>query len=700
MFKKNLWIAGLIAVLAIMFIGCVDEYVPPAPEGEIVTVLDMQDVLKDAPIGALTNAKFSEVFDGTPFKPAGGIPNDVGIEIIDAGGGKKGLKVSPLSSWGAGIDIRDIATADGNTGVDYHIEDTIYIKGKGAASFQLCHGGGAYAFFDWHPAGVDFEETFTMTKKEVDDAKLAVPPNRPATIRLNNDGTGRTEVFTITDLVIKGYRKSGEAPPPPPPPPNFDIPGSGYTPPAASTLQYNEFYLDLNKAQYSKLNGDDHPTGTISATKLSVTFNKNPQAIYIPFNDSLKNLIKSAAAAGYKITVTINATLPTGMTAYRSSITNGETSNWATSNRVSNSLTGDFTNLSDQNSDPNGFLFQQQTAPASFTGAVEITSIKFAFVGNAVIPGAISDTEIKIAFPLAGWAPNPAITNGDVTGSVKFIPEPIFGKFGRSTVYYAEITVTPKAGIYIPAATVFTVKDSSGFAAVPTVTVNNYDPIKGVVLTAAFPATDATDVPNPVEGANDGDHGTFTQETGSTIKWQFSNYISTNYAAAVTGSVVVKAGEFIAPIVDSGASKYEFLNNGLNITQGSDAYKSIDINLIGDNSLNLDPTTKSYKITVWGNLNGLPAASVSPVIHIPYRGGTVWNSANIIASPPALTTLFAKFEVSANITPTTWAAWVAEDAPNTNDAGKSINRFRIRLSDGAGGTTPFRVCRITIEELP
>jgi hypothetical protein len=680
MFKKNLWIAGLIVVLAIMFIGCVDEYQPPAPEGEIVTVLDLQEVLKDVPAGVLTNAKFNEVFNGTPFKPAGNVGSGVDIEILDVSG-KKALKVSPHETWGSGIDVRDIATADGNTGVNYQIGDEIYIKGNAGASFQLTHGGGAYAFLDWHPAGGDFEETLVLTKKEVDDAKLAVPPNRPATIRLNNDASNRFAVFTINELVIKGYRKTGDKPEPPPPPPDFSIPATGTYAPPAGTLPYNEFYLNLGKAEFSKLNGATpvNPTASITASALNIEFTAQPQAVYIPFSADLTNLIKSAATAGYKISVTIVTTAAPTATKYRWAITNGETSSWATSNRVSDSLTGDLTNLSDQNSDPNGFLIQCNNTPL---GTMNITSIKFAFVGNANPPGAIATAQkaITISFPLAGWAPVSTIDSTGVAGSVKFMPDPsVFGKFGKSTVYYAIITVTPKAGIFIPLDTEFVIKDSMSTS---TVDQLSYDALTGTIITKAFDPTDATDVPNPSEGAYDSEHGTFTQETDSVIKFNLASYLTDKTDGVVTTTLT-------APLVKSGDPVITLLNGGLNFTNRTSSYFGLDLNLTGTNSLGLDKA-KTYKITVWGNLTISSGTPTKMQIHVPYTADP-WNSADINTGGTGLTG-FAKFEMTATIAPTDWTTWAAANPGGADET----NRIRIRQD----GSLPFRISRITVEELP
>jgi len=346
---------------------------------------------------------------------------------------------------------------------------------------------------------------------------------------------------------------------------------------------------------------------------------------------------------------------------------------------------------------------------------VEIKSIKFTFVSpNAAEPAEITALNIGITFPIAGWAPSSSIESTDVEGSVKFVPNPATGVFERSTIYRAEITITPKAGKYIPLEPTFTFSNVSGVdlgtGDATTAVMITYDPVKGIVYTENLPVTGATDAPNPIEGAYDGKHGTFTPVVGGKIVFDLNstdatatgnlNYIKTNYSAAVTGKVATEKGKIKAPFTNAGDNEiYSFVKNGLNLPQRGDAWRGVDLKFIGDNSLNLDLENKSYKITFWGNLNGAPGGNVKPVIHVPYTA-TPWNSDNLLTDPPTLTALFDKFEATCTITPANWAAFGTAN-PGGADG---TNRVRIRLSDTAdtivGGKTAFRISRLTIEELP
>jgi len=682
MFKKNVWIVGLLAALAIMFAGCVDALVEDDSGVETV-VTDLQAIIKDVPVQVLNEDKWNAIFDNTPFKMCG--ESNGTFEIVEVSG-KKALKVSQMTAnWGVGFDARSATNASAHVkGINFKAGDVITIKG----STDLADGialnakgeNGMSKLSNWSGTG-NFETTVTVTSAEATEIKSN---SAKGSLRIHgggDSGPGRIGTIILEEFKVVGKRGAADVEPPPK---DYLIPSTGtYVPPTATSVY--EVYLDFNGAKYSELNGDDDPTAEISATKLSIKYKTgvNRQAVYIPFSDDLKALIKAAAGAGYTITVTIDATLG-GLTDYRWAITNGKTSEWATSNIISNALTGVLNNLSDQNSDPNGFIFQSNGATLG-TG-VDITSIKFVFAGGSVtLPKAISDKAIKISFPLAGWIPSSGIDSTEVTGTVKFLPTPIFGKFEKNSTYYAVITITPKAGIYIPADTTFIIEDGVGVLSTPDNKVDQlyYEPIAGTITTKAFAATGATDVPNPTEGAYDNSHGTFTQETGSTIKFEFQKYLTDNTLVNGAG-----ASDLVAPLRNAG-NNITLLNKGLNVIQPQgDGWATFDLSFTGDNSLNLDMATKSYKITVWGNLNGAPASSTKAIFHVPYSGSP-WNSATI-GSSASLTNSFEKFEFSGTIAPSDWETWTAADPAGT------IDRIRIRMEDD----TPFRICGIWVEELP
>jgi hypothetical protein len=205
MLKKNLWVAGLMVVLAIMF-GCVD---PVAEEegGETVTIFDLQEVIKDVPAGVIVgDSDWSAIFKGTPFMMCGGTSNGT-YEIVD-NNGYKGVKVSKMGpDWGVGFDVYNADTADGTVGVAYRGGDEIHIEGTSDAGSQL--------ILNINPAGEkrlgdvsydgDFEGTYKLTSADVG----TIRGGSPQTVRIHyrsGSANGRKGTIVINELTVKGKR--------------------------------------------------------------------------------------------------------------------------------------------------------------------------------------------------------------------------------------------------------------------------------------------------------------------------------------------------------------------------------------------------------------------------------------------------------------------------------------------------------------
>jgi len=723
MFKKNSWIVALLLALTLtaLFTGCIDAVSEEG--GADYTEVELGDFNiwggQTYQRGwAVAGMKFKGVADKAEVAADKGYKNEdfakatkLVIEMEDATHPNGNLDII----WGA-------ADADGNSvGKDW--EQTGGIKSTKAGNILTVDLTAMKGYADFKTGKYEMRKLVLQAGAE----KAGLPFVKKATLLIPNKEE-------------------------PIPPDEYAIPGS-YDVPDGKTLDRSTLYVDLNGAYQGAMN-KVFLKGKLEKDKLSFTFagTDNRAGIYIPFDADFAKLVQAAADANYKINVTYDGTIatPTGKDKiqYRVFVTNNTTNNYAVSKlngkvdgvlppnataELDGPADGSSAALPDmtleffnQDTVVKGLLFQMTNADAKATyeadgttikdpakepvANVEIKSIKFTFKAPAATPpGKITNaqTPITIDFPIAGWAPSSKITSTGVEGSVKYLPGQPFGKFERSTEYRAEITITPKAGIFIPldiaidgtntvAAPGFVVKNAGG----TTVAIVSYDPVKGIIYTGKFAATDAADVPNPIEGAYDGDHGTFTAVPSSIVVFDLQKYLTDNAATLKDGDI---SKTILAPIVKAGEPKIELLNKGLNITQGSGgSWSTIDFNLIGDNSLDLDLENKSYKITVWGNLNSAPGGGTQPTIHVPYTDAP-WNSANLAkaasdgtSAPPTLTGLFEKFEVSATITPADWAGF---GTANPGGAGKT-NRVRIRLSDGGGANTPFRICSIIVEELP
>jgi hypothetical protein len=202
MLKKNLWVAGLLAALAIMFIGCV-EALPP-PEGEEVEVWNLQTILADKPDGVIED--WGSVFGDTPFQKCG----NPQFTIITDGGVKKLQIDKMVNGWGEGLDLYNLdKPADKVIGIDAMPGDIIYVKGTinpTGNGLKLANGGGKAKFGGW-ASDASFDRKYPLSAGDVGDIRGA----SPQAIRISYDapdgdarkGTIIIEQITFTK-VIKG----------------------------------------------------------------------------------------------------------------------------------------------------------------------------------------------------------------------------------------------------------------------------------------------------------------------------------------------------------------------------------------------------------------------------------------------------------------------------------------------------------------
>jgi len=222
MFKKNAWIAGLIAALAIMFVGCL-----PQPEVEDtsgfdeVVIVDLKRAIagKSGPVNAESGATGFGQISGDKadyFNPAGGIPSQVTFNIVSG----QGLEVFPVATWGAGLDLT-------HSKIDFRAGDKVYIKGKAIQAGQfllnLNHSGWT-ALGSWDPtfaAGEEFEKEFILTEADIGQIK----GTSPQAIRIRRGTAAATASFLISELTVSGLR-----------PKSFEVGPGGYK--GASFISY------------------------------------------------------------------------------------------------------------------------------------------------------------------------------------------------------------------------------------------------------------------------------------------------------------------------------------------------------------------------------------------------------------------------------------------------------------------------------
>jgi len=210
MFKKNAWIAVLLAALVMMFVSCIDA--AEEEEGEMVEIFRLSKVIADAQDGALdSDDTFNAVFANTPIMKCG----PLSFSIITEKGVKK-LKLDGMTNtWGEGLDLYNTAAAGTgtakNSGIGYRTGDTITIKGTASAEGVFFNGkGGAYADLGagWK-AGTEFDKTITLTAADVGTIRTG----SPQVIRIHfHDGYGDSRRGTIIfeEIVVEGNRSQSE----------------------------------------------------------------------------------------------------------------------------------------------------------------------------------------------------------------------------------------------------------------------------------------------------------------------------------------------------------------------------------------------------------------------------------------------------------------------------------------------------------
>jgi hypothetical protein len=510
MFKKNMWIVGLLAALAIIFVGCVDPLVEDT-SGKIVEVANLQSIIADFDDGYIDN--WGTVFAGTPFQKCGS-PD---FQIITEGGVKK-LKIDNMTKgWGEGLDLYNNSNSgDQIVGVNFKAGDTIYIKGTinpVGNGLKLTEGGGKARFFDGWLGGATFEETFKFTATEVGSIK----GSSPAALRISYadpDGGDRKGTIILEELIITGRRGSGDKEDKI----DYTIPGNGsYKVPESTGLS---IYVDLNNAirgqlgslAQAKITGPskiadaaDKDTG-----KLTVEFTQDKQSIFIPFTPEVKTLVVNAAKNGYSFNVFINGkqgtdASPSVPTWLRWCLGADRTGSWNITNMIGGSTADTFnTNQSlvvgsgGSNNLPleiTGIVmqcrpFNGNPAPA-LTPAQKITinSIQIQLVAGGPLTSLGTSISFSINKPGAGRLADKSIKGTNFTGLVTWFPElPRSGRFEKLLPYRAEIAIFPNPTYHANAVTSAAVSYTGTGTGTVTAT---YDQARAIVTTVYFEPTKA-----------------------------------------------------------------------------------------------------------------------------------------------------------------------------------------------------------------
>ena len=608
MFKKNIWIVGLLVALTMMFVGCVPEFVDE--EGEMTEVFNLQDALDSADLGVLDANAWKAVFGDTPLHKCG---DGATFSIITQKGVKK-LKIDKMTeTWGQGVDLYSLAVDGSTKGANFKAGDTIFIKGSvdaGKNGLKMSIGNGSAKFDGW-ASDATFDKEYVLTAANIGDIKGA----SPKALRFCYDapnGDGRMGTIIFEEMILKGKRKAGDGsgggPAVEEKPEADPTYGKVYTPTddTASVL-----YVNLNNIG---LKGAVAPGGiaasavAFTAGKITISFpaNANDQrAIFKLTDEQVAKIMNSGS-----INVVIDGTFTGTGNSFRYHLGDPRTgSNW----NGTNSFNADAfaTIAADKKVTFSGnfsgatvgyFILQYRNAAA---GTLEINSIKLTL--NPVTDVLASGLDINLTPPKAGVnAPtsvnvtntvgtgDDAVTTTYATGSITWTPGiptdgKLKGKFDLSTAYRATIVLSPAPGYSIPYTLTKTSFSPVGFV------ISDYNPSTKTITTGWFTKTDTQLPPLPdgqfwkmttwlVDEEADFPVGYNGNNLWDSRPFQYNDY----KAGALTTIVVVdKAAKTVTiPAASRDA-----------------AHKGIDI-YIGEQpgGLGIDPTIYKVEVTIKGKI--------------------------------------------------------------------------------------------------
>jgi len=501
MFKKNVWIVGLLAAITMVFIGCIDA--PEPPTGEIVEVFKLSDVIADVPVGDISSdTAFNAVFAGTPVAKVGGPKYEIAME-----GGKKVFKVSNMTAtWGEGFDLCHVSGINGgpNSGASFTVNDTIEIKGladTGKAGVVLAVSNSSYAGPGWNSNDTDgvIDETITLSAADIGNIKGSGVGQQAIRVQYSGGGGSRQGTIIFEEIIITGMRPIGFGPEPPPPPPCNnpecrdpdcilglpDCPNKiakTYKVPVGTT---DSFFVNLNDWATKGASTAYVQTAVLSADKIVVNFDADNQRVVFKLTDWQ---VAAIAGAGSVKVEFINSTASPDHS-FRYHI--GDAKHGGTWNYTGEPAhtAGAFSSMLDKGvlawnagfngSGPVHLILNKREAGNC---AVTIEAIKITITPAT----AVSVLSFALAAPVAGEAAVTSVSGIGFTGAVTWSPAlPESGIFANGTAYSANVAIKATVGNYLGNITTATVNSAGAY----------YNALTQTVVVAKFPMTA---LPTPV----------------------------------------------------------------------------------------------------------------------------------------------------------------------------------------------------------
>jgi len=501
MFKKNVWVAGLITALVIMLVGCVDAFVDEGG-GVEVEVFNLETVLADVGDTVIgSDADWTKIFGGTPFLMCGGTSNGT-YEI-------KGHKVQVSKfgpDWGVGFDLA-MTSRDGAAGAGFKAGDKIFVKGSSSAPgliLNLESESGETRLGDVDLPEGDFEKEFTLTAGDISKIRAGAKQSIRIHYKAGN-GTSRKGTIAFEQITINGLRSAADVEIPP----DFTISNVGdYNVNAVKPdAKVGEVYIDLSTAVKFNLTPspndfvayvDKDPQDETDPGALYAKFTSKLDGIFIPFTEAVKTQLQNAVKNQFTFSVVIDGSTDAAATATNANVrwcfgqdtgSSWNISNMTQSDNFAKALKSTLNEFSVVDN-MKGIVIQAGGGNVADIApyTIRINSIKVTLNAPSKTVNGLS---FSMKVPAGGATAPTAVTGTGFTGTITWIPPlPPNGKWALSTVYSATIAITPN--------TDYAISSTIGDATINgTAAQGTYNQFTKQLLVGPFAATAATPVPLP-----------------------------------------------------------------------------------------------------------------------------------------------------------------------------------------------------------
>jgi len=579
MFRKNSWIVALLLVLSLsVFFGCI----------EVIEDVDTE-TYTDVDLGTDFNTWGGQAYqsgwstDGASWNDPNHTAKKIGLSLDDFKGARYlELELNVASTAGA-VDIiwgnesngwnqtNNVAPGGAPSPIKIDLTKLTNYANYAASTTQI------RIIVQYNQPG--------QVKGLVKSAKLMIP-NTPIVILPPCDNPECRDLnCTLGKAKCKNFI-------------GFDNedPTKNYNIPAGGDDTY--FWVNLNDFKTTDVENIGNPKVTLgtAGNSINAAFGKYRERLVFKFTP--QQAARIAVAGG--ITVEIDATgtvigpdteTPRNFQFFIGNAASA--SNWNATNSPSTAIIENFNTRNEltytantKSVDNFAYLilrYESGSATNSVKTEINIKSIKVSLEPGKIV----NNFTFAMLQPVAGHTAPKDIENSQLTGTITWEPAVATGgRFKPSTIYYANITISPKhtynlTNTFVPVITVGGVAQAGLNSPV-------YNAATRTITTGNFAITGVVPQPNTEDGELDEDlNDTFvpTKIDGVNAKvlWSLEEWYKENNSK-------------VPPFMDAG-STLGFVNGGINVTGRSATWSGLDINL---KEIGLRPDLDKIKVTIMG----------------------------------------------------------------------------------------------------